>query len=200
MAAFESAIRTFALAGDAMHVNNARYMMAATAAESGLQTRQALRWVEDCATYARATGNIHELAHALFTRASLFPQPRTDPDLEGAVETFRAVGDLRCLARSQLLMAADAGPTEQVGFLEAALDVARKAHDLEHQCVALEQLVGSHWASGDRRAAAVALGALVNLVGHDRATARCPVAMLDDLDDLSSVVAEGQAHALRPTW
>ena len=36
MAAFESAMRTFALAGDALHVNNARYMMAATAAEDPL--------------------------------------------------------------------------------------------------------------------------------------------------------------------
>ncbi|MDQ3155442.1 MAG: hypothetical protein M3Q98_01765 [Actinomycetota bacterium] len=81
IAAFESAMHTFALAGDAMHVNNSRYMMAATAAQSGLDTKRATLWAEQCAAYARDSGNRHELAHAVLTRSALSAGPDVDADI-----------------------------------------------------------------------------------------------------------------------
>jgi tetratricopeptide (TPR) repeat protein len=195
MAAFESAMRTFALAGDAMHVNNSRYMMAATAADAGRRTGEALVWVEQCVAYARGTGNRHELAHAELTRARLSGAPSADGDLAGAVETFRAIGDLRCLARGHLLLAGGRPPEEQVALFEQALEVATAAADRLHQEQALEGLVRSHWQSGAHQQAATALGRLVGLVGYERATARCPEELVAQLDRWQSAVAEGRARA-----
>ena len=71
LAAFAAGLEGYARAGDAMHLNNTRYMMAATCADSGLRTAEAAGWAEQCTTYARESGNRHELAHALLTRAAL---------------------------------------------------------------------------------------------------------------------------------
>ncbi len=68
LTAYQSSLQSFAEAGDAMHVNNVRYMMAAVVAESGRSTRQAIDWAEECAEFARESGNRQELAHALLTR------------------------------------------------------------------------------------------------------------------------------------
>lgn len=193
-AAFESAMRTFALAGDAMHVNNSRYMMAATAADLGSRTDAAVAWAEQCATYAHASGNRHELAHALLTRARLTSGPDVEADLAAAVDAFRTVGDLRCLARSHLLLAGRRRGAEQVSLLQQALEIARTARDQVNQEQALGGLVRAHWESGAGRDAATALGALVGLVGWDRATGACPDEMLERLDRWDTAIAEGQAR------
>ncbi|MGZ4594999.1 MAG: LuxR C-terminal-related transcriptional regulator [Actinomycetes bacterium] len=194
MTAFGSAMQTFVLAGDAMHVNNSRYMMAAAAAAAGLHTEQAITWAEQCATYARASGNRHELAHARLTRAALSPGPGIESDLSEAMDTFRTVGDLRCLTRSYLQLAAQRPAAQQVPLLRQALDVARTAHDVDHQATALERLIRALWDSGARSDAGTALGELVNLVGYEAATSRCPDPMVAELDRWDTAIAEGRAR------
>ncbi|HEU4911503.1 MAG TPA: hypothetical protein VFV76_06365, partial [Actinomycetes bacterium] len=194
MVAFESAMHSFASAGDAMHVNNARYMMAATAAERGHPTEAALVWVDQCAEYARSTGNRHELAHAELTRARLTPDE--PPDLTDAVATFRRVGDFRCLVRSYLLQAEQRPAPERAALYEQALEVAESAGDQLHKERALEGLIAARWEAGERRRAAVALGRLVSLLGHGPAVARCPEAMRSELDDWTAAIAEGQARSV----
>ena len=145
MEAFESAMHTFSLAGDAMHVNNTRYMMAANAVRAGRPVDQAVAWAEQCAAYATGTGNKHEHAHALLTRATLIPRTAAEADLNQVVEVFRAVGDLRCLARSYLCLADGRSPADRATLLEKALEVATRARDVDHQATALEQLVSAYW-------------------------------------------------------
>jgi predicted ATPase/DNA-binding CsgD family transcriptional regulator len=197
ISAFESAMHAFALAGDAMHVNNARYMMAATVADLDHRSDAAVRWAEQCADYARRTGNQHELAHAELTTARLTRGPVLAADLAAAVDTFRAVGDLRCLSRSYLLLAEQCPPGERAAIYEQAFDVASAARDQLHQERALDGLIRSYWSAGERHRAATALGRLVALVGREAALRRCPEAMLGHLDEWSTAVAEGRARQSR---
>jgi predicted ATPase/DNA-binding CsgD family transcriptional regulator len=192
--AFESAMRTFALAGDAMHVNNARYMMASVAVELDNYRAQAVAWAEECAAYARSTGNDHELAHAVLTRASLDADDDVDAALFDAVRTFREVGDLRCLTRSYLQLAGRRPAAEQPALLEQALDVATRAHDVGHRSATLERLVHAYWESGQQHEAARTLGALSNLIGYGPATSGAPEAMAAELDRWKTAIVEGQAR------
>ena len=183
LAAFESALESYALAGDAMHVNNTRYMMASTAAELGLVDR-AIQWADQCADYARYTGNEHELAHAVLAR--LTASGDTGAELDGIIQTFRSVGDLRCLTRSYFLAAGRAGNERAACGL--ALEIARRAGDAAGQARALERLIV---AGDDRnRESARAFGALTVLLGEDVAAARLPHLSWDGLE---VAVLEGRA-------
>jgi len=128
IAEFGIAARGYARAGDAMHANNARYMMASMAVASGVRLADAKRWTTDCIDYARQTGNDHELAHALLTRSALLAGPSAEATLQEALGIFRSVGDLRCLTRCHLGLADFGGP-ERAGHLREALALARTAHD-----------------------------------------------------------------------
>ena len=196
MAAFESAMHTFALAGDALHVNNARYMMASTAADDPRLALQVVEWTDQCVAYGRQGGNVHELAHALLTRATVAGGADPDADLHEALETFQAVGDLRCLTRGHLLLARSRPPSEAVGLLEQALDFAVRAHDEGGQATVLERLVGLHWDRGEQRQAAVRFGGLTALLGPEAAARRCPPDLVRQAEDWSSSIAEGQARGL----
>ncbi len=124
--------------------------------------------------------------------------PGIDEDLAHAVDTFRVVGDLRCLTRGYLRQALlRPSAADQVPHLERALEVARRAGDSGHQATALEHLVRAHWETGDRREAAIAFGSLVNLVGRAAALERCPDAMAGELDRWDTAVAEGRARGPR---
>ena len=138
LVAFEQAMNTYAQAGDAMHVNNSRYMMASTVAEANLGLAEARDWAEQCAAYAQETGNQHELAHAILTRAALGASPDLEADLEQVIARFRAVGDLRCLTKCYLLQARDRTPAGQIEPLQRALDVSKKSHDRDLQARTLE--------------------------------------------------------------
>lgn len=198
LAMFESAAETYALAGDAMHVNNCRYMMASAAAASGDRLDEAIVWIEHCEAHARATGNDHELAHATLTRVALIPSPDNDALLLEAGDTFRASGDLRCLTRSYLLLAGQSHLRDQIPLLHKALAVADSANDHTHQVTVLERLITAHWETGAHRQAATTLGAFINLVGHDTATSRCPPAMIEQLPQWRIAITEGQARGHRP--
>lgn len=173
IAEFASAMHGYALAGDAMHVNNARYMMAITAAEHGTQSTEAAGWAAECVDYAGRVGNTHELAHATLVQQML-RVPDAAASLDELTGTFRRLGDARCLTRC-LLMAADrampAYAPLAVVALEEALHVADMAGDEHHQTAALERLVPAYWAAGDRMRARTALGRLEAIAGPDAAAA-----------------------------
>ena len=192
--AFELAMEAYALAGDAMHVNNARYMMAATAAGAGRRVQEATAWAEQCAAYARECGNHHELAHAMLTRATL--STAEDPALDEATEEFRTVGDLRCLTRALMLRASRRPVAEQAALYRQAHDVASRAQDVTNQATALAGLVRALWESGARRLAVVELGILTHLVGQEQALMTCPASMLSELDRWDTTLAEGRARAV----
>lgn len=197
IAALELAMEAYALAGDAMHVNNARYMMAAAAAMAGRRVAEATAWADQCAAYARECGNHHELAHAMLTRATL--STVDDPTLEETIDEFRTVGDLRCLTRSLMLLASRRPVAERAALFGQARDVAVRAHDLANQAAAVEGLVRALWDSGARRLAVVELGILTHLVGEEQALARCPASMLSELDRWDTTLAEGRARAVLQT-
>ncbi|WP_448003474.1 LuxR C-terminal-related transcriptional regulator [Agromyces bauzanensis] len=195
VAEFESAMRGYALADDAMHANNARFMMAFSAAEDRLGPERAAHWAAECADYAQRTGNVHELAHAHLVqamlrtdaataRASAEPtgRPGDAADRAGLVEltaTFRRLGDLRCVTRSLLLRERLADPGERVGLLEEAVGAAHAAGDLAHEDTALTRLVDAHWQRGDRIATLAALDRLEAVAGTDAAAAACPPELAD---------------------
>lgn len=194
---FESAEQTYALAGDAMHANNCRNMMAASAAMAGHRNDEATEWAAQCVAYATASGNLQELAHALFSQAVLNGGPNARDALTETVDMFRSVGDWRCLARTYFRLADLSSPHDRLAFLENALETAVDAHDLVHQATALERLASVQWDMGARRRAAIALGALANLVGLDAATRKCPVAMAGELSAWTGAITEGRGLGYR---
>ncbi|KQQ92704.1 hypothetical protein ASF62_12780 [Leifsonia sp. Leaf325] len=129
---FEAAMHGFALAGDGMHVNNARYMMASTAAEAGIERRRAAEWAASCVEYAVAAGNEHELAHAALVQQTL---GRADAalDLDELTGAFQHLGDVRCSVRVLLLRAERADGAERGRLLHTALGLADAAGDAAHQ-------------------------------------------------------------------
>ena len=196
MASFESAMHTFGLAGDAMHVNNSLYMMAANAVPAGRPREQAVAWVEQCVEYSRRSLNRHEYAHAVLTRAQLVPRDEAEADLREAVEVFRSVGDLRCLARAFLRLADDRRPTVQIPLLEQALATATRSGDREHQAAALERLAAASWEAGAAHEAAAAYGGLAQLIGDEAAADRCPAPLVAALDAWPAAVAQGRGRFL----
>ncbi len=181
MAEFEAAMRGFARAGDAMHVNNARFMLAFASAEWGLEPERAEQLVAECIAYARSVGNEHELAHAHLVRAKLHPDAPTEgDDIDGLVATFRRLGDLRCVTRSLILQARRARPEARVGVLEEALSVAEAAGDRGHQTTILTSLADARWAGGDRLATLAALDRLATIAGPEAASAACPPDLVED--------------------
>ena len=129
MADFAAAMHDYGRAGDAMHVNNARYMIALTAAEAGIDLDRAAELAAECVDYARASHNPHELAHAALVQQLI---GRAEPalDLDELVHEFRRFGDARCRIRILLLQAEQAPAVgDRRMLLLEALDLARGVHD-----------------------------------------------------------------------
>ncbi|WP_400994678.1 LuxR C-terminal-related transcriptional regulator [Agromyces sp. GXQ0307] len=162
---FDAAMRAYAKAGDAMHVNNARYMMASVAAHAGIEPERAAAWAAECAAYARGAGNAHELAHAALVQQSLGVPDAALP-LAELEASLRALGDVRCLTRT-LLLTAERTPTPgaRLPRLEEALALAEAAGDDGHRVAALTALVEAYRASGDTTRAETALGRLEAIAG-----------------------------------
>ncbi|WP_173921550.1 LuxR C-terminal-related transcriptional regulator [Agromyces sp. Marseille-P2726] len=178
---FEAAMRGFALAGDAMHVNNARFMLAFAAADSGRELDRAEQLVSECIAYAHSVGNEHELAHAYLVRAKLHRDDPTEGDnIAALIGTFRRLGDLRCLSRSLALQARRVPSEARVGLLEEALSVAEAGGNRDLQSSTLTALVDARWALGDRVATLATLDRLAAIAGADAASAACPPELVDD--------------------
>lgn len=106
LAAFALAMDAYARAGDAVHVNNVRYMMASVAAEDPADHDRAREWAAEARATAEAMGNAHETAHARLVQARLGLAEAGD--LDDLVATFRGLGDVRCLDRALALRASAA--------------------------------------------------------------------------------------------
>ncbi len=171
--AFETAVLAYAEAGDEVHVNNVRFMMALTAAEAGFDTARAAAWATSCAEYAERTGNEHELAHARLALATLGVDAGSE--LTDLIDTFRQLGDLRCVNRGLLLRAARTRvPEARVHALEEALGIATAANDTARQVTTLTRMVAAYRDAGDEAAALRSLQALAERAGVEVATAACP--------------------------
>lgn len=182
IAEFDAAVRGYARARDALHVNNARFMLAFAMAETGIDPQRAEQLVSECIAYSQAVGNRHELAHAHLVRARLHADsPSAADDIDALVDAFRSLGDLRCLTRSLLLQAPRARPDSRIAILDEALCVAEKAGNRGHQAAALGALVEAHWAKADRIATLAALDRLGALAGAEAAAAVCPPDLFGEL-------------------
>jgi hypothetical protein len=168
------------------------------AADLGHHTAEAASWADQCVQYARSTDNQHELGHALLARAAFATGLEAEADLDEALRAFRTTGDLRCLARCYLRLADLRPARDRVALLEQALGIARTHHDVTHQTIAMERLIGALWESGARRMAVMTLGGLSSLIGYELALRRCPPGMVPDLDQWGPTIAEGQARWPRP--
>ncbi|WP_127792639.1 LuxR C-terminal-related transcriptional regulator [Agromyces sp. LHK192] len=181
IAQFSAAMHGYAAAGDAMHVNNARCMMARTAAEHGIRTEEAATWAAECVDYAGRVGNLHELAHAAMVQ-HLLASPEPALGAEELTETFRRLGDVRCLTQSLLIAADDgsppsgpgSGPARRLAHLEEAQRLARDTGDRTQQARALARLTRAYRSSGDTVRARTAFGQLAALIGAEPAALAAP--------------------------
>lgn len=176
LAEFDEAMRSYAVAGDAMHVSNARFMMASVAARTGTDPERAARWAAECVEYASRTGNAHELAHATLVQQTLGVPDAAAP-LDELADEFRRLGDVRCLTRTLMLAADRSDVTAAVPLLEEALAFADSAGDRSHQAAALERLVGAHWAQGDVTRTRLALGRIEAVAGPEAAESARPAGL-----------------------
>lgn len=177
IAEFGAAMHAFALAGDAMHVNNARYMMASVAAQAGLEPDAAAEWAAECVDYATKAGNAHELAHAALVQQQLGVADAA-MRLDELEASFRRLGDVRCLTRTLFLEADRArSAVASLPRLEEALAIADEAGDEGHQAAALARLAAAHWANGDATRTRTALGRLEAIAGSEAAAAARPEGM-----------------------
>lgn len=189
LAYLESAADTFAEAGDAMHVNNCLYMMAA---DTGRRLDEARSCIERFHRHAAGHGNRHEIAHAELTLARLAPE--SEIDLKRVTTLFRQVGDLRCLTRSYILLA-ERKPGDATHWLGLALETAR-AIDRPSQVDILRRLIATHGRSGARDQALQAFGELSVLVGRDQAEAACRAELANQLMSWQPAEADGRARAV----
>ncbi|MBD8024808.1 ATP-binding protein [Microbacterium gallinarum] len=175
--AFEGAMRAYARAGDETHVNNVRFMMALTAAESGYDSERAARWAAECVAYSESTDNEHELAHGRLVQATLGLDE--SGELGELLVSFRHLGDLRCVHRVLMLRANRAAdPRSRVAALREASAIATAAGDRARQIATVEGLVRAHRDAGDDGAVLAALDTLADLAGRSAAVAACPPGQL----------------------
>lgn len=166
MDALAASAEWFASSGDAMHVNNARYMMARLAADAGVHLDKARHWAAQCVQHALDSGNEHELAHARLVLAALPDCDEPQKVIADALAVFQAVGDLRCIARSYAQLA-DIGPAT-TAYLVRALSTSLTARDRRRQATIGQRLVDDLWHSGRHRDAALVMGALRDETGADQ--------------------------------
>ncbi|HEX6337676.1 MAG TPA: LuxR C-terminal-related transcriptional regulator [Jiangellaceae bacterium] len=195
IASFQAAIDAYARAGDAMHVNNTRYLMARAAAQAERRPEQVVAWAQQCVDYATEKGNAHELAHALLVRASVQSGADAESDLMAAIGAFQSFGDLRCLARSSLALSAVRTGDERLSALDQALNMAERLHDDHLAAQARAGRIAALWQAGDRHGAAAEFGSLLERVGADVAEQQCPPDVVAGIAAWPEAVAEGRARA-----
>ncbi|MCB0908520.1 MAG: HTH domain-containing protein [Nocardioidaceae bacterium] len=179
LAAFEAARSAYAAAGDAMHVNNVRSLMAQVAAEDPRRRDQAAAWAVECLTYATCHGNEVEMGHARLSRAKAVPIGSHE-DLTEAVRLFRRAGDLRCLSRG-LVALAEHEPEEAEPLLREALDVSAASGDLQLHVIATAALGTLLWEQSRHAEANALLGAAAEELPPAALAARVPPGLAAEL-------------------
>lgn len=158
--AFLEAGSTYARAGNRLHVSNCRYLAARTAADTGLDTDDAVAWAEQSIAYGEETGNDHERAHGQLVRAALPRCAEPVSTITDALGVFRRVGDLRCVVRAHLALADHRDGDERIASLVDALAAA----DLDRDDRAVERcgvtLIEALLVAGRRADAAMVWGAV----------------------------------------
>lgn len=175
--AYSASIRAYARAGDRTYVNNVRYMMASTAADSPVHREQAIAWAAEARAEAERMCNEHEAAHARLVQATL--GLAESGELDELVGSFSRIGDQRCLNRALLLRAeAAATPAERIAVLARALEIADAVSDHGRQTATVERLVRAYHDAGDQPAVLAALDRLSRLAGRRAAESMCPPELL----------------------
>ena len=197
---WEEAVARFAAAGDILHANNVRYMLAGRAVETRARLADVPVWLDECESYAARRGLVHELAHIRLVRAGLaqirgLPGPAREL-LGTALPVFRQAGDFRCVARALLQLADPAiteDPAEATRLLLECLPAALLAGGRALQGQVLARLMEAGAAAGDLVLAARSRGALESL-GNAPPPAGDPAltAMLQE-PAYATFVSEGRA-------
>ena len=179
LAAFAAARSAFAAAGDSMHVNNTRYMMALVAGRDETLRTQAVAWADECLAYAARHDNETEIGHALLARALAGAASRAE-DVTEAVRLFRRVGDLRCLNRG-LLAAASLEPRASERVVREALEVGAASGDVDCHRRAAGALATLLWQQGRRSEAAAVVGAAMAALAEEAVLELVPEELAADL-------------------
>lgn len=197
MATLEAALAGYAEVGDAMHVNNTRYMMAAWAGEAGAAgaAYPAAQWADACVQYATSTGNDLEIGHALLARAAS-GGATASTDLAEAGRIFRRCGDLRCLTRT-LLQQARLEPQRAEATLQEALSLASSSRDDRLIKRAAAALITTLWAADRTSEAAVEVGALAERFGEETVDELLPPTIVSALRRDRLAVLEGRSRQRR---
>jgi predicted ATPase/DNA-binding CsgD family transcriptional regulator len=163
---WEQAVTRFVLAGDLMHANNVRYMLANRAVEAHIRLDDVPVWLDGCESYATSHGLRLELAHVRRARASYqLMQGRPEAArhlLDAALPVFRQAGDFRCIARTLFVLAQPSitsAPAATADLLLECLGAAAIASGPVMSERVLTRLVSAAAAAGDIVLAARCAGA-----------------------------------------
>jgi predicted ATPase/DNA-binding CsgD family transcriptional regulator len=163
---WELAVSRFVAAGDLMHANNVRYMLAARALEDGVRLDDVPVWLRECESFAASRGYRHELAH-IQRELAVYERMRGRLDvarglLDSVLPVFRQAGDFRCVMRTLLELASyhlAAEPEAAVDALLQGISIAVMADDVTLGERLLRALPAAASAAGHLPLAARALGA-----------------------------------------
>jgi predicted ATPase/DNA-binding CsgD family transcriptional regulator len=164
---WEQAVTRYVVAGDLLHANNVRWMLADRAVDTHTRLDDVPVWLDGCESYAAGQGLRHELAHIHRVRASyelIQGRPAAArPLLEGALPVFRNAGDFRCVARTLLDLADPAvgsSPADATRLLAESLRAAAISSAPQMHARILARLMAAAGSAGDLTLAARCLGAL----------------------------------------
>jgi predicted ATPase/DNA-binding CsgD family transcriptional regulator len=167
---WERAVTRYVIAGDLMHANNVRFLLAREAVRTRTRLDDVPIWLDESESYAASHGLTHEHAHVRLVRG-MYQRIQGNPGqarllLDAALVVFREAGDFRCIAQTlfelaQLSAAGDPAVTSDL--LLRALRAAAFASGPAIQTQILAELVTAATAAGDLVLAARCLGALTAL-------------------------------------
>ncbi len=178
--ALEASMLAFLEAGSRWHTQSVRLMLARRAIEAGLRLDEVPVWLRESASFAAEPDGLHhDRVHAQAAEAEWAAARGADDESRAlareASESFRHLGDLRCLVRSLLLLARTEDDPE-LALVQArrAVGAAVLQADPRGQHDAVDAVVALAEAAGAPSIEAKARGAKLQLAGKDRS-------MIDEL-------------------
>ena len=167
---WDQAVTRFVIAGDLMHANNVRFMLARRAVDTHTRLHDVPVCLDECESYASSHGFRFEHAHARLVRG-MYQRIQGDPGqarqlLDAVLPVFREAGDFRCIAQTlfELAQLSTTGdPVITADLLLQSLHAAAVASGPAMQARILAELIAAAAAAGDLVLAARCLGALTAL-------------------------------------